>query len=320
MWPKVKKKQNMEFDRDTVRERLQVVGLDLFPITLDKGSVDVMVSRDFMSGTYGGSMQATCPSIGRERFAEHGMNDFVYLHLDYQPMAPQVPGAPGLFFSTSGGNDWDGIQRVFTRITSNTWQYMGMYSIKHSPSLTEEEWAVQTQKVRLTWGREICRQQWGGDVCGRVRARKELGRRPTKAELQEVLESGRHNNTTPEEVIAAYDRGDEHLSVWVMKCVAYDNAFQLQLCEKFPNWVAPQRKSRKPKTLKPKKEMTRGSATKRKRERSESSDRVKAESEEEEAEDEETWESGAEDKVDESGMDVESTYIPHGTRSRPIIL
>lgn len=138
--------------RDTLRARFQALGpsgLDLYPITLDKGTLDFMVSRDFMASVYGGSMQATRPSIGKKLKERHGMDDFMYLHPSYQPVAPQVPGACGLFFEThtSIGSDWPEVQRVFTRIDSNIWQYMGMYRLMSSPSLTTREWNYQEPKV-----------------------------------------------------------------------------------------------------------------------------------------------------------------------------
>lgn len=143
----------MVLHRDTLRARFQALGpsgLDLYPITLDKGSQDVMVSRDFMAAKYGGSMQATCPDIGKRLKEMHGMDDFMYLHPAYQPVAPQVPGACGLFFTTGSsiGMDWNEVQRVFTRIDSNVWQYMGMYRLTSSPSLTRREWEDQEPKVK----------------------------------------------------------------------------------------------------------------------------------------------------------------------------
>lgn len=141
----------MGLSLDSLHSRLKVLGpsaLELYPITLDKGSQDLTVSRDFMATKYGGSMQSTCPSIGKQHLEDHGMNDFMYLHPNYQPHAPQVPGACGLFMGLSGlGRTWPILQRVFTRIESNVWQYMGTYHLTPSPSLTPSEWANQKQKV-----------------------------------------------------------------------------------------------------------------------------------------------------------------------------
>ncbi|KAF8959448.1 hypothetical protein BDZ97DRAFT_1667246, partial [Flammula alnicola] len=196
--PKVKKKQNMDFSFDTVRDRLKAVGLDLYPIALDKALQEVTVSRNFMAATYGGSMQATCPNISPRLLAIHGMDNFVYLHPDYQPIAPRVSGAPGLFFSTEAGGDWPGVQRVFTRIDSNIWQYMGMYEIKTCPSLTKEEWGFKNLRYIFTWARQICIQGWGTLVCARVFGRKKFRREPTKAEIDDIFETKRYQETTPE--------------------------------------------------------------------------------------------------------------------------
>jgi uncharacterized protein DUF6697 len=108
-----------------------------------------MISRDFMVSKYGGSMQATIPDISKRLKDMHGLDDFMYLHPGYQPVAPQVPGACGLFLLThsSIGEEWTTIQRVFTRIDSNVWQYMGMYQLTSSPSLTRREWLDQEPKV-----------------------------------------------------------------------------------------------------------------------------------------------------------------------------
>ncbi|KAF8815779.1 hypothetical protein BYT27DRAFT_7230127 [Phlegmacium glaucopus] len=315
--PKVKKNDNMVLHPDTLRARFQALGptaLDLYPITLDKGSQDLMVSRDFMAAEYGGSMQATCPSIGKRLVAKHGMDDFMYLHPAYQPVAPQVPGACGLFLTTgtSVGLQWESLVRLFTRIDSNVWQYMGMYRLTSSPSLTKREWADQDPKVQRTWGRELCRQQWGGDVRARIFARKRLGREPTKKEFEELSEEGSPaHSVTPEEVMAAFTKGEETLAIWLMQCVGYDNAFQLDLCAKFPLWVPPPRKARGSGKSSAKKSKAAAVRAGRKRKREESPDQQ----EEEEHELDELSEDSGEDLTEEV-----LTYKPRGTRSRPIYI
>ena len=92
-------------------------------------------------------MQATCPTISKRRLAQHSKDNFTYLHLDYHQHAPEIAGTPGLFFNSHPGPDWPGLQRVFTRIESNKWQFMGMYEIKSCASLTKEEWKCQKEKA-----------------------------------------------------------------------------------------------------------------------------------------------------------------------------
>ncbi len=132
-------------------KRLEPVGLDKYAIDLPLAEINQMVSRKFMSAIYGGSMQATFPQIREAKLAEHGMDDFMYLHLDYQPYAPQTPGGCGLWFSTDGDSDpWEGVSRVLTRdLNSAMWQYMGQYEVKAAASLEMEEWLQQDLKVRF---------------------------------------------------------------------------------------------------------------------------------------------------------------------------
>lgn len=118
--------------------------------------------------------------------------------------------------------------------------------------------------MRDTWAKVLAK-DWGGEICARIRGRKDLGREPTSEEIDDLIESGRDKLTTPQEVMAAFDTGTEvrssnmafvrsltrtiqRLTVWTLKCVGYDNDFQLQLSEKFPVWQREQKKKaeRKP--------------------------------------------------------------------------
>ena len=110
-----------------------------------------------------------------------------------------------------------------------------------------------------------------------------------------------------------------------MECVGYDNAFQLELCEKFPLWVPPPKRSSKSKSSKKSKSRVSGkSPTKdskvagRKRKREESlsdSDDGRNEDESEEATGRREIDNLSEDEDHEV-----LTYRPRGTRSRPICL
>lgn len=82
----------------------------------------------------------------------HHMDDFMYLNLNMNPHAPQVPGAPGLFFDADDmvepvDDSWSKIKRVFSRIDSAQWEYMGQYKMEPVASLTMEEWNEQRNTV-----------------------------------------------------------------------------------------------------------------------------------------------------------------------------
>lgn len=65
-------------------------------------------------------------------------------------------------------------------------------------------------KVRNIWAKEIWRKGWGLTVRVRVTLRKQLGRDPFHAEFKACLDSGDgYRDITPEDIRAAYDRGEE---------------------------------------------------------------------------------------------------------------
>lgn len=167
--PKVKKKKNLAFSLDTVRERLRGIGYDLFQITLDKATQDITVTREFLSDQYGGNPQAIFPTISEENFRRHGLDDFMFpsfsvsfsnllivlpVSVDirvpkYHPHCPEVPGAPGLYFETTLKlvKVWPKEQRIITRLDSGVWQYQGQYKLARAASLTKEEWNAQKPQV-----------------------------------------------------------------------------------------------------------------------------------------------------------------------------
>ncbi|CAA7269167.1 unnamed protein product [Cyclocybe aegerita] len=319
--PKIHKIQDLELDLDTVASRIKEIGFDPYPVDLPVDIKEFAVSRDFLSSTYGGNMQKAFPTVSKKFFRRHGMNNFAFVHPHYQPVGPEMPGAPGLFLCSDVDEDFPGNYRVFTRIGSNIWQLLGIYEIKLSirPFLTVAEWARQDLKVRNTWYRQICTQGWGISVCARVIGRKELGREPTKKEVKKIEESKRYKNVTPEDIAKAYMRGEEKMGVWTMKCVGYDKKLQQELCEKFPHYVPMPRKSRKggKAGVRSSGETGRGSRG-RKRKRSESPDF--AQDSELESEDEKS--SGGKFILvsDEEQEEEELVYRSRGTKSRPIHL
>jgi hypothetical protein len=114
-----------------------------------------MVSRLFMAIEYGGSMQESRPKLSAASLAKHGMDNFIYLPSKFQPEAPQVPGAPGLWLSSTPGKHFEKIMRVFSNIIrtrgpkKSMYLYEGQYEFRaaNPPALTAEEWSAQSPKV-----------------------------------------------------------------------------------------------------------------------------------------------------------------------------
>lgn len=141
------KKEEMLSD-EVVHRRIALIAP--YDVTLDPAIRDVTTTRAFTSKQWGGNTQSTFPSIRPDMLARHGMNDFMYLNLFFNPHAPQSPGAPGLFFASSvcpEADEWPSIERVLVRLKSNRWLYVGQYQCAPAPSLTPEEWTSQAPKV-----------------------------------------------------------------------------------------------------------------------------------------------------------------------------
>ncbi|KAK0448108.1 hypothetical protein EV421DRAFT_1706184 [Armillaria borealis] len=268
----------------------------VYPVNLDPEIRDFAVDRRFMSQFWGGNTQETFPNIAQKFLDVHHTNDFMYLNLNMNPHAPQMPGAPGLFFSSRsnvGSAEWyrSGTQRVFSRIDSKKWQYMGQYEMERAAPLTVEEWGRQHHAVVSTWAHKVSQSGYGTRYRAIVHLRYQLGRKPTKAEIDQALQRGNQfKNVTKEQITRALRQGWLILSVWKMKCVGYDVGFQHDLVERSAGWVPPP----------PKPHKNQGTPrTGLKRKRQEPLDAV--------------------DSDDESA-DEELVYIPKGTKTRPIVI
>ncbi|KAF9558414.1 hypothetical protein CPC08DRAFT_819351 [Agrocybe pediades] len=325
--PLVKKIKDMELSLSIVRDRLIPIGVEPFNVTLPMTS-RTMVTRQFMSSTYGGNRQKMFPTPSQKFLDTHGMDDWMYINPEFQPEGPETPGAPGLYFdSLAGDSDLDGTLRVFTRIQIGIWQYMGMYEVKRStpPALTQAEWLSQADKVKKAWAKEISTKGWGYYARVLVLGRKMYGDKELTEKERDKVEARKDalKKVTPEEILRAYNDGFLRLGVWTMKCVGYDNAFQLELGEKFAAYVPPPppppkaakaAKGPKPPRQKQKKAQATSKTPGNKRKR-QSSESVASQSDSDST-DEGEWEAEQSDE-DDDGFALKR-YRNKGTRSRPI--
>ncbi|KAJ7165581.1 hypothetical protein C8R43DRAFT_213788 [Mycena crocata] len=325
--PIVKKPKNMPtLSLDTIRERLQNIGYEPRPIDLDKAILDVTTRRDFMSKEYGGNPQETYPTIAEHFVEKTSLAYFMYLNLLHNPHAPEVPGAPGLLFDALCKHEWEdrvkaeeekekkekkkGITKVtkkqevegeilFSRLASATWQYQGQYALGPAPPLTIAEWKQQPPQVRKKWTTELSKKGWGRSIRADITLRRQLRKKPTRAQTTRALNSkDKFHNVTPEEIGRAFDRGDVLIMVQTLKCIGYHADLQQNVAAKMPFFVPKPKKART-------KQTPHKVGDKRKREDSESESDPVDDSDVPESEDEE--------------LD-EPVYRSRGTRSRPIII
>ncbi|KJA21624.1 hypothetical protein HYPSUDRAFT_216177 [Hypholoma sublateritium FD-334 SS-4] len=263
--PKVKKDMRMALLASTLRDRLKPIGLEIQDqfFTLDQATREVVVRRLFISQTYGGSMQETFPKPASKFLDVHGMNDFMFLPTEYQPEAPLLPGAPGLWFCSDPYYDrFEEMQRVFVKVVpvvgskKSVYQYMGMYKLRSAAPayLTVAEYAAQTPQFRKKWAKGIIEKDWGLPVTARILLRRELGREPTYQEVEYAVKSRptQCKGVPIEEIMAAFLQGKERMYIWTMKCVGYDNDFQRELSEEYPVWQPPPPKPKNQKKKLPK--------------------------------------------------------------------
>ncbi|KAH8113431.1 hypothetical protein DFH11DRAFT_1601998 [Phellopilus nigrolimitatus] len=206
---------------DTVYAIIKQMGLLQCAVTLeDLSLLHTPVSRKFLSDVYGGGQRDTFPEPRKEKVAEHGITAFMCLNLAYDPLAAQMPGAPGLFFSCTRmenkGRKHKRSERVYpciNRIDANQWLYLGDYELIDGRVLTLDEWRSQP-------------------------------RIPIEELEKKMKMQPRLNDVTADEIEHAFAVGHMLISVSGMQCVYYDENFQRELVEKFRTWVPPSPKKK----------------------------------------------------------------------------
>ncbi|KAJ3726944.1 hypothetical protein C8R42DRAFT_658158 [Lentinula raphanica] len=310
---KKKKDEEMQFplNPNTILPLLDA--MKTFTVTLPLAERSVTVSREFMNWKFGGGTQRSLATIREERVKEHGYNDFLYLTKEVEPLAPSIPGQPGLFFSTS--KDYTPcwmeepfVFRVFIRLTTGCWLYQGQYKFAHCKTLTATEWSEQGEKVKNTWAYKLARHQWGLDVRGRISFREQFGRDPSGTELRGLVAEETmmtktkeaFPNITKEKILSEFDAGNERMVIWKMECVQYDEEFQRRIAAEYKEWEVNHRssgsngKKRKPSPAAP----SSRKSNVRQRYGSDLSEQNRR----------------------ETRSEVEVRYVPRGTKSRPLVV
>lgn len=208
-----------------------------------------LFSRYFFSQRFGGSAVDTFPKIGSAKLAEHQLNDWAFPSVEFNPHAPQIPGAPGLFYQESDHERQELIRRkrVIVRLDVSKWLYVGTYDFIPAARLTAEEYTrhlpekvvfsiarapvtaslICCFQVKKRWAdaiREL--REWGLAVLARVYHRLHNGgEEPSNEELQSLkMTENVHKlkSVTNDQLIQAYTRGEE-VSAWRLhrKCHLY---------------------------------------------------------------------------------------------------
>ncbi|KAH8113421.1 hypothetical protein DFH11DRAFT_1601938 [Phellopilus nigrolimitatus] len=243
---------------DTVYAIIKQMGLLQCAVTLeDLSLLHTPVNRKFLSDVYGGGQQLTFPEPRKEKVAEHGITAFMCLNLAYNPLAAQMPGAPGLFFGCTRmeNKGWKDkrdrrVYKCINRIGANQWLYLGDYELVSGRELTSDEWRSQPRICRRTWATGLATTEWGRFTRAYIRLRRNLtDDEQVSPEAIEELEKKmktqpRLEDVTADEIERAFAVGHMLISVSEMQCVYYDENFQRELVEKFRTWVPPSPKKK----------------------------------------------------------------------------
>ncbi|RDX48555.1 hypothetical protein OH76DRAFT_1483902 [Lentinus brumalis] len=235
--PKAEIKKEYLLKDEDLLELISPDALKAFPITLDEDKSATTVTRPQLTRRFGGGGMETFPRPNKNRIAMHGRSNFMCISLDWNPHGPQKPGHGGLFFETTvwPGDAWTAnkkhsrTQTLFVKLKPNQWLYLGEYELVGHTPLTVQQWQNLHEKVRSTWAHEISKSGWGTPIRARIHLRRSLGRNPAREEVETAL--GKFNEVSAEDVRDALDAGQECICAWSMKCIGYDEDFQLELVE-----------------------------------------------------------------------------------------
>ncbi|KAI0368405.1 hypothetical protein BV20DRAFT_998653, partial [Pilatotrama ljubarskyi] len=226
--PDIKVKAEMLSD-EALLDALTWEGMNYrYPIPVPPEIANYPLRRDYISNLYGGNIQETAPRPRKDLLEWHGLDDWFFLSLDYNPHAPQKPGFSGLFFG--GNHSGVHVERTFVRMAPGRWVYMGQYRVEPGKALSREAWHTLTPNVRRTWAKGILGKEWGVDRCINIwlKRGKEIDWEPSQDEWEDAALRIKEirNALSEDDVIGAFDRGTEVLWTRRMTCVGYDEEFQ----------------------------------------------------------------------------------------------
>ncbi|KAH8115783.1 hypothetical protein DFH11DRAFT_1304953 [Phellopilus nigrolimitatus] len=232
----------MHLPADAIFDRLRYLDNPTYPVTAPPRLTEYVSTRKHISNTFGGNQYNFISRPDASKAEEHGYTHFLFPNLNMNPHAPQFPGAHGLLFR-SGMDDEMFAQeegknalgkgephKVIVCLGTKHYIYVGDYEFERPEPLSIAQWEALPENVRKKWVEKIFDSRTGLRALTRasVALRCRSVREPTILEVRNLVKTkGRPWKTvTLEDIRKAFDRGEEKIIVWVMKCVGYDEAFQ----------------------------------------------------------------------------------------------
>lgn len=221
------------FDADSILHRL--TGFTDYPVDLSSDTRNALVTREFMTATYGGSPFEFYPKISADRRAALGghAHHFLFPNLKHNPHAPQRPGQAGLLCRSGDEAPWGArAMTLLVRIRDGMWWYMGEYTTVRTAPLSAAEFARLARAVcasgdlviwtagadfgvlqtKWAWASTVRKRKkrYDVEIRARVTLRRQLGREPTADELKHAFAvETKFDKVTEEDIIQAYEDGRE---------------------------------------------------------------------------------------------------------------
>ncbi|KAH9485875.1 hypothetical protein JR316_0002790 [Psilocybe cubensis] len=219
-------------DLPTISAQPEVMDLsrylnDTAALNIDPVPLGVSVSRRALSKSFG------LPGMGFLWTSRNKQHRFLTPTYDVYPDMPRYPGAPGLLLScreeVSNNAPWS----LFGKIEAKKkpmLEYRGEYKCYVVGQMTREEFTAQESSVKQTWGIKIAKHKRYSvyrDMRARMTLRLRYNNEPTEREIIEESEliNGRKyaSPLTSDDVIDAFERGDEHIKIVKIVCVSYSH-------------------------------------------------------------------------------------------------
>ncbi|KZT10770.1 uncharacterized protein LAESUDRAFT_755443 [Laetiporus sulphureus 93-53] len=228
---KVKRGHHMLNARN-VQGRLQAIHLTVYPVTLDPFIRNKVARRGFFDKHFGGDQHRFCTSPDQAKF-NHGYRNFMFPDLLMNPHIPQRPGEPGLLCRATTEKEWlPGDVKVIIGLGDAKYLYVGEYVLSPAAPLSKQEFRDMPIRMKWLWAEYVFTSK---NVRVRVILRRQNDHRePPPAEVERAVKDKENDYTdvTHDEIIQAFERGDETIHIWGLKCVGYDERFQREIARK----------------------------------------------------------------------------------------
>ncbi|TBU23347.1 hypothetical protein BD311DRAFT_810793 [Dichomitus squalens] len=137
----------------------------------------------------------------------------------------------GLLLRANEEIEWMGdVQTVFVGLKGSHYKYMGEYRLTLGERLSAEEYRALLPSLRSKWANGISSKSKYKDIRVRIWTRRTHDGEATAEEVAVTLaDKDEKCEVAVEDVMSAYESGQERMLVWRMQCVAFDEAFLADL-------------------------------------------------------------------------------------------